>query len=101
MWPTIDLAAIARRIRALIAGEDRGDLAATARRLGVDLWALKRSIDLRFPRPSVAVMASIAREYAIDPLWLLYGAAGHAIAAGRDGERHHGLLLALVQASGQ
>jgi hypothetical protein len=99
MWTSIDVAAIARRIRALIAGEDRGDLAATARRLGVELWALRRSIDVRFPQPSVAVMKSILREYAIHPLWLLYGAPGHAIAAEQGSEQHAGLLLAFVEPS--
>ena len=45
-------------------------------------------------------MASVVREYAIDPLWLLYGAAGHAIAAGKGDDRRRGLLLALVHSSG-
>src|SRR5689334_9400527 len=97
MRPPIDLVAIARRIRGLIAGADRGDLAATARRLGVDLSALKRSIDLRFPRPSAPFLASVMRAYAIHPLWLLYGTPGHAIAAGKNTERQSRLLLALAK----
>lgn len=97
MWATIEVVAVARRIRGLIAGEDGGDLAATARRLGVDLSSLKRSIDLRFPQPSLSVMASVLRAYAVHPLWLLYGAPGHAIAADKRPEHPVSMLRALLK----
>lgn len=80
----IDARMIVGRIRGLIAGHDRGDLRATARRLGVDLLALERTVDLHSPRPSFAVLAAVARTYRIDPKWLLYGESDpttHSIAA--------------------
>lgn len=73
MSPQVDRRAVAERIRTLIGGQDRGDVAVTADRLRVAVQALRRSIDAMSPHPSVNVMASIVREYGVDPTWLLYG----------------------------
>jgi hypothetical protein len=72
MSPILDLRAIATRIAGLIAGQDDGDLTATATRLGASDDALRRSVDLQTPRPSLSVLVAIACHYGVDPAWLLY-----------------------------
>jgi hypothetical protein len=62
---------IASRIRGLLSGQ--GDLATLAARLHVDEVALRISIDELSPYPTVAVIAAVIREYAVDPSWLLTG----------------------------
>jgi hypothetical protein len=34
--------------------------------------ALRRSVDLQSPRPSLSVLVAVARQYGVDPAWLLY-----------------------------
>ena len=64
---------IAARVRGLIGGQDSGDLAATAKRLGVTETALRRTVDPSMPTPALDVLAAIVNEYGVDPHWLLCG----------------------------
>jgi hypothetical protein len=66
-------AKIAERLRGLIAGQDSGDLAVTARRLGVDEVSLRISIDELSPYPTVDVIAAIVNHYGVDPGYLISG----------------------------
>jgi hypothetical protein len=68
-----DRTAIAQRLRGLIAGQDNGDLAKTAARLGVEEVSLRMSVDDLSPHPTVEVLAAVIREYGVDPHWLLTG----------------------------
>lgn len=68
-----DRRAIAARLRGLIAGQDRGDVGETARRLHVEEVSLRMSIDEGSPFLTVDVLAAVVREYGVDPTWLLTG----------------------------
>ena len=68
-----DRAGIAQRIRGLIGGQDRGDFAETASRLGVEELSLRLSVDDLSPHPTMEVIMAIVREYGVDPGWLLTG----------------------------
>ena len=80
----LDLLAIAERIRCVVAGNQADvDLLASAERLRVDPQSLARSIRVEHPRPSLAVLTAIVRDYGIDPSWLVHGdydLAAHALA---------------------
>lgn len=65
--------AIASRLRGLIAGQDAGDLGATARRLGVDEVSLRMSVDADSPYPTVDVLLATIATYGVDPSYLLTG----------------------------
>ena len=80
----LDRKAIVRRMRRLLAGQDGGDVRLTAKRLGVDPSALRGSLDLQAPRPSLTVMRALVREHGVDGMWLLYGtsdATSHGVVA--------------------
>jgi hypothetical protein len=79
-----DRIAIAARIRGLLAGQDNGDPAAAAARLGVDETGLRMSIDDLAPNPTIDVIAAVVGTYGVDPVWLLTGEYDPAI--------HRGLL---------
>src|SRR6476660_3045743 len=64
---------IAARIRGLLTGQDDGGLTAVAARLLVDATSLHMSIDEDAPYPTLDVIAAVAREYGIDPAWLVTG----------------------------
>lgn len=64
---------IAERIRGLIAGQDQGDLAITARRLGVDEVSLRMSVDELAPYPTIDVLAALVAQYGVDPSYLVNG----------------------------
>jgi len=71
---------IATRLRGLLAGQDGGDLAATARRLGVEEVSLRMSIDELSPFPTIDVLTAVVGLYGVDPTFLLtgrYDAATH------------------------
>src|SRR6476661_1882386 len=68
-----DKQGIAGRIRGLLSGQDEGDTAAAAKRLGVDATSLHMSIDESAPYPTVDVIAAVIRTYGVDPCWLLTG----------------------------
>jgi hypothetical protein len=68
-----DRSGIAERLRSLIAGQDDGDLSATAARLGLEELSLRMSIDEVSPHPTVEVLAAVIRVYGVDPTWLLTG----------------------------
>jgi hypothetical protein len=68
-----DRAAIAARIRGLLAAQDGADPEAAARRLGIDEVGLRMSIDELAPNPTVDVVAAIVLAYGVDPTWLLTG----------------------------
>jgi electron transfer flavoprotein alpha/beta subunit len=65
-------AAIAARIRGLIAGQAES-LEAMARLLGVDEVALRISLDELAPYPTIEVIAAVVAKYGVDPCWLLTG----------------------------
>jgi hypothetical protein len=78
---------IAARVRGLIGGQDGGNLAVVATRLGVSELSLRLTIDESSPQPTLAVLLAIIREYAVDPTWLLtgqYDAATHRQAMATD-----------------
>jgi hypothetical protein len=62
---------IAARLRGLLSGQ--GEPQALAARLRVDETALRMSIDLVSPYPTLDVIAAVVREYAVDPNWLITG----------------------------
>ena len=64
---------IAERIRGLIAGQDSGDLAVTARRIGVDEVSLRMSVDELAPYPTLDVLAALVSYYGVDPSYLVSG----------------------------
>ena len=61
------------RVRGLIAGQDGGDVGATARRLSIDEVSLRMSIDELSPYPTLDALAAIVNHYGVDPHWLLTG----------------------------
>jgi hypothetical protein len=79
-----DRLAIAARIRGLLAGQDNGDPASAAARLGVDEVGLRMTIDDLAPNPTIDVIGAVVRAYGVDPVWLLTGEYDPAI--------HRGLL---------
>jgi hypothetical protein len=64
---------VAARVRALLAGQDDGQLGETARRLGVEDLALRITVDERSPHPVLDVLTAIIACYGVDPSWLLTG----------------------------
>jgi hypothetical protein len=69
----LDRAGIAARLRALLVGQDSGELGDTAARLGVEELSLRMSIDELSPHPTVDVMTAVIHHYGVDPTWLLTG----------------------------
>ena len=74
-----DRIAIAARIRGLLAGQDAGDPAVAAQRLGVDEIGLRMSIDELAPNPTIDVIGAVVASYGVDPVWLLTGEYDPAI----------------------
>lgn len=68
-----DRSGIAERLRALIGGQSREDLADQAQRLRVEELSLRMSIDDLSPHPTIEVILAVIREYGVDPTWLLTG----------------------------
>jgi hypothetical protein len=68
-----DAASIAARVRGVLGGQDHGNVAATADRLGVSELALRMTIDDVAPQPNLVVILAIIREYGVDPMWILTG----------------------------
>lgn len=67
---------IARRIRVLIARQDRGDITAAARRLRIpveDVFRLEELLTRDEPRSRARLLATIVRRYDTDACWLLTG----------------------------
>lgn len=89
-------AAIAARIRGLIAGQDPS-VSAAARRLKVDEVSLRMSVDELAPYPTVDVIAAIVREYGADPTWLLTGEYDSSVHRMIE-EKHTGELPAAINA---
>jgi hypothetical protein len=82
-----DRFSIAARVRGLVAGQDAGDLAETAYRLGVEELALRMTIDETSPHPVIDVLTAVIAHYGVDPTWLLtgdYDAGTHRAAAEAD-----------------
>jgi hypothetical protein len=69
----IDAHGIAARIRGLIGGQDKGDVARTAERLGVSELALRMTLDPAAPQLNTVVLLAVIRNYGVDPMWLLSG----------------------------
>ena len=68
---SFDWADIASRLKGLIRVQNRSELAAVARRLGVDERSLRVSVE--GGRPTLGVMAALIRAYGLDPTWVLTG----------------------------
>ncbi|HEV8218265.1 MAG TPA: hypothetical protein VGP95_20585 [Gemmatimonadaceae bacterium] len=86
---------IAKRVRALIGGQDRETLEATAARLGVTEVALRMTIDRWSPHAVLNVLAALVRVYGVDPSWLVtgeYDPATHHVAL-EQGESFRGTDL--------
>ena len=84
---TFDRAGIAERLRALINGQDDGDLADASGRLHVEELSLRMSIDPLSPHPTIEVIMAVIREYGVDPTWLLtgeYQSSSHRVAMEGD-----------------
>src|SRR3954471_17030022 len=64
---------VSKRIRGLIAGQDGGNIAATAARLRVAEVSLRMTVDELSPQPTLEVLLAIVREYGVDPTWLMTG----------------------------
>src|SRR5437879_2682720 len=64
---------IAARVRAIIGDQDGGDLAATAKRLGVTELSLRLTIDPDSPEPTLNVLLAVVEVYGIDPTFLVTG----------------------------
>ena len=73
--------AIARRVRGLVMGPFRGDLADAAAFLGVDPVQLQQTIDLEDPLPSLDALVALAIVYRLDPAWLVFGECADSAAA--------------------
>jgi hypothetical protein len=74
--------AIATRLRGLLAGQDGGDIAATARRLNVEEVSLRMSIDEDSPYPTLDVLAAVVAQYGVDPSFIVtgqYNGASHRV----------------------
>ena len=69
----MDRSGIARRLRGLLGGQDGGDFAAIARRLGVEEVSLRMSVDELSPFPTIDVLSAVVITYGIDPTWLITG----------------------------
>ena len=68
-----DRAGIAHRLRELLLADKSKDLGQIAAHLGLEEVSLRMSIDEDSPHPTVEVLATVIREYGIDPTWLLTG----------------------------
>jgi hypothetical protein len=66
-----DWADVAGRLRGLIRIQNKSELAAVAKRLGVDERSLRVSVE--GGRPTLNVMAALIRAYGLDPTWVLTG----------------------------
>lgn len=87
MTEPFDKRGIATRIRGLVAGQDHGDLSATARRLHVDEVAFRITVDELAPHPTLDTIVAVVRFYGVDPTWLLtgeYDGATHRLAIEAD-----------------
>jgi hypothetical protein len=69
----LDKTGIASRLRGLIGGQNEGNHAEIARRLGVDEVSLRMSVDELSPYPTVDVLAAVVLAYGVDPQWLITG----------------------------
>lgn len=69
----LDRAGVADRLRQLLSGQENGDMALLATRLGVEEVSLRMSVDADSPHPTIEVLAAVIGEYGIDPTWLLTG----------------------------
>ena len=99
MSAAVDAKSIAARIQGIIGGQDRGNLATTAARLGVSEVALRISIDPDSPHPTFAVLAAVIQHYGVDPTWLVtgeYDAATHRAAVDEDAAATRAQLTALL-----
>lgn len=95
-----DRLAVASRIRGLVAGQDHGDLALTADRLGISELELRLSIDDLSPHPTFEAIAAIVRVLGVDPHWLItgeYDPAAHRAALEAAAERTSRELEELVR----
>ena len=90
MGSAVDPKAIAIRIRAILASDDREIIEALCGRLNVSEAALRLTIDEDEPHPVVDVIAAVAQHYGVDPVWLLvgeYDATAHRVTIGDDHQK--------------
>ena len=70
---SIDFNSVAARIRGLLHGHDKGDLAVSAIRLRVSGASLRATLDDVDARPTIGVLVAVVRYFGLDPNWLLTG----------------------------
>jgi hypothetical protein len=70
---SIDFNSVAARIRGLLHGHDKGDLAVSAIRLRVSGASLRATLDELDPWPTIGVLVAVVRYFGLDPNWLLTG----------------------------
>jgi hypothetical protein len=90
---------IAERLRALIGGQNQGDLERVAERLGVDEVSLRVSVDELAPYPTLDVLLAVIEVYGVDPSWLLtgeYNSATHVRALGERRRPERAALRRLI-----
>jgi hypothetical protein len=73
MRESIDLGAIATRLRGRLGGQDAPAIEQAARRLRVSESSVQTAIKEHEPEPDIAVLIAVVREYGVDPTWLLTG----------------------------
>lgn len=73
MHESIDLGAIAARLRAILGAQDQPMIEQAARRLRVSESAVRAAVREQEPEPDLAVLIGVVREYGVDPTWLLTG----------------------------
>lgn len=68
-----DASGVSQRIREILDRYDDGNVTAAARRLGVSPRGLAKVYNGQTVAPRVDLLLVIAREYPVDPTWLLTG----------------------------
>src|SRR4051812_17284086 len=86
---------VSKRIRGLIAGQDGGNIAATAARLRVAELSLQMAVDELSPEPTAEVLLAIVRDYGVDPMWLITGEYDSATHRRAMEEDHEATALAI------
>ena len=77
--PGIDFGAISGRIRVLLGSPNASETDELAERLRLNPRSLRHALDARNPRPTLAVILALIRDYGVDPSWLREGSVAAEI----------------------
>jgi hypothetical protein len=94
---SFDWVEIASRLKGLIRVQNKSELAAVAKRLGVDERSLRISVE--GGRPTLSVMAALIRAYGLDPSWVLtgdYDPSTHRIALDSNTQEIEGVVRRMI-----